>query len=86
MDTTEEKQVQDPAAAAENQSMDIRADDGTKAEQDIQEKEPSNTDTGEVNRGDKGEVMAGKKRHLVKDATLFPMFFTIFGFRLVAGT
>ena len=86
MDTTEEKQVQDPAAAAENQSMDIRADDETKAEQDILEKEPSNTDAGEANGGDEGEVMAGKKRHLVKDATLFPMFFTMFGFRLVAGT
>ena len=92
MDTTEKKQVQDPAAAtaAEIQSRDdFRADDETNAnlvEQEPLGKEPSNTDAGEAKGGDKGEVMAGKKRHLVKDATLFPMFFTMFGFRLIAGT
>merc|ERR1711971_1337494 len=48
------------------------------------EKEHSNTDAGEENV-DKEEVMAGKKRHLFKDATLFPMFFTMFSFRLVAA-
>jgi len=88
MDTTEEKPVQDPAAAAEKQSRDdLRVDDETKAnsgEKEGLEKEHSNTDAGEENV-DKEEVMAGKKRHLFKDATLFPMFFTMFSFRLVAA-
>ncbi len=42
-------------------------------------------DTDAEDEKDKGEVMAGKKRHLIGEATLFPMFFTMFGFRLVAG-
>ena len=95
MDTTEEKPVQGPAAAdaaaAEKQSRDdSRVNDESKAnlgEKERLEKEDSNTDAGEEKGGDidKEEVMAGKKRHLFKDATLFPMFFTMFSFRLVAG-
>ena len=79
MDTTEKKQAQDPATAAEIQSRDFRVDDENKVNRSM-EKEPSNSDAGEAMGGDKE-----KKRHLVKEASLFPMFFTMFVFRLVAG-
>ena len=94
MDTTEKDQVKEPSDAtpAEIQSRESGDDDEieTKAnlgEEDRLEKEPSDTDARELKGGDsdKVEVMEGKKRHLLKDAKLFPMFFTMFGFRLIAG-
>ena len=43
------------------------------------------TDKDAEDKDVRNEVMAGKKRHLIKEATLFPMFFSMFSFRLVAG-
>ena len=54
-------------------------------EEERLENEPSDTGAGEPKGGGKVEVMEGKKRHLLKDAKLFPMFFTMFRFRLIAG-
>ena len=94
MDTTEKDQVKEPAAPeydatlAEIQSRESGDGDETKVnlgEEERLEKEPSDPDAREPKGGDKGEVMEGKKRHLLKDAKLFPMFFTMFGFRLVAA-
>ena len=49
------------------------------------EKETTDNDAGEDDVRLEAEVMAGKKRHLIKEATLFPRFFIMFGVRMVAG-
>ena len=96
MENTEKDQVKDPSASedvatptpAKIQPRESVGEDENKAnlgEDERPEKEPSDTDAGEPKDGDKVEVMEGKKRHLLKDAKLFPMFFTMFGFRLFAG-
>ena len=54
-------------------------------EEEPQEKEANDKDAGEDDVRLEGEEMAGKKRHLFKEATLFPRFFIMFGFRMVAG-
>ena len=96
MENTEKDQVKDPAALedvatptpAKIQPRESGGEDESKAnlgEEERLEKEPSDTDAGEPKDGDKVEVMEGKKRHLLKDAKLFPMFFTMFAFRLFGG-
>ena len=54
-------------------------------EDEPQEKETTDKDAGEDDVRLEAEVMAGKRRHLFKEATLFPRFFIMFGFRMVAG-
>ena len=94
MDTTEKDQVKEPAApeydatSVKIQSRESGDEDEIKSnlgEKERLEKELSDTDAREPKGGDKVEVMDGKKRHLLKDAKFFPMFFTMFGFRLIAG-
>ena len=34
---------------------------------------------------DMGKIKVGKRRHLITEILLFPMFFTMFGFRAIAG-
>ena len=81
MDT--EKKDQDQVKDLAAQEYDATPAKIQSKESGVDEEEPS----GEAKDGDKGkgEEIAGKKRHLIKDAKLFPMFFTMFGFRLVAA-
>ena len=101
METKENKLVVDPApqedgkAAAEvpSPSKESEVDEGakekkTEANQGGQDQEHHGKEITDKDAEDEdvsNEVMAGKKRHLLKEATLFPMFFTMFSFRLVAG-
>ena len=101
MDTTKKKVVgnqnpkEDGEASTEipSPSKDFEVDTGARemettakqGEEEPQEKETNDKDAGEDDVRLEGEVMAGKKRHLIKEATLFPRFFIMFGFRMVAG-
>ena len=101
MDTKQSKLVQDPAlqedgkAAADipSPSKESKVDEGAKekeneanqGEEDQEHHGKEMTAKDAEDKEVKKEVMAGKKRHLFKEAALFPMFFTMFGFRLVAG-
>ena len=99
MDTTEKKEVANPTPQEDGEasteipspSKDSQVDEEAKettvkqGEEEPQEKETTDKDAGEDDVRLEAEVMAGKKRHLIKEATLFPRFFIMFGFRMVAG-
>jgi len=65
---------------------------------EVLSKEPKVTKEAEAKQGeqddkekgdaedDMGEIKVGKRRHLITEILLFPMFFTMFGFRAIAGT
>ena len=99
MDTEESKLVQDPASQEDGKtaadipspSKESKVDKGAKENEANQGEEDQEQHGKQITAKDaedeevKSEVMAGKKRHLFKEAALFPMFFTMFSFRFVAG-
>ena len=98
MDTTQKKEVANPTLQDDGEastevpspSKDSEVDEEAKettakqGEEEPQEK-TTDKDAGEDDVRLEAEVMVGKKRHLIQEATLFPRFFIMFGCRMVAG-
>ena len=92
-DPAPQEEVGKAAAEIPSPSKESVVDEGanekeTEANQGGQDQENHGKEITDKDAEDKdvrNEVMAGKKRHLIKEATLFPMFFSMFSFRLVAG-
>ena len=100
MDTTEKKEIANPipqeevgeatteiSSPSKNSEVDEKAKETTdkQGEEEHQEKENTDKDAGDDDVRLEAEVMEGKKRHLIKEATLFPRILIMFGFRMVAG-
>ena len=100
MDTTQKKEIANPTLQDQDDgeasteipspSKDSEVDEEAKKttakqrEEEPQEK-TTDKDAGEEDVRLEAVLIAGKKRHLIKEATLFPRFFIMFGVRMVAG-